>query len=160
MYICDVCVGLYTTVIDDEKVNGVGSSPRRHLGAHRRRARHDPAVRLGTLLRRAAATRARRRTGRLLVRAVEALTRPPKVTLRLPEVASHCSDTTPAELPPSPRYRTQRQLKPEEVEQVVAAFKAGTSMQKLADRFGVDRTTILRRLQALGLRTRFSKSAT
>ncbi len=30
-------------------------------------------------------------------------------------------------------------------------------MQKLADRFGVDRTTILRRLQGLGLRTRFSK---
>ncbi|WP_146073556.1 hypothetical protein [Amycolatopsis sp. CA-126428] len=48
-------------------------------------------------------------------------------------------------------------MKPEEVEQVVAAFKAGASMQKLADRFGVDRTTILRRLQGLGLRTRFSK---
>ncbi len=39
----------------------------------------------------------------------------------------------------------------------MAAFKAGASMQKLADRFGVDRTTILRRLQGLGLRTRFSK---
>jgi IS30 family transposase len=59
---------------------------------------------------------------------------------------------------PAPRpYQTQRQLTREEVDQVIALHEARASMRQIADELGVHRTTILKRLQGLGITTRFSK---
>ncbi|MEV5719362.1 helix-turn-helix domain-containing protein [Amycolatopsis mediterranei] len=69
--------------------------------------------------------------------------------------------TWPDALPDAPPtlrpYQTQRQLTREEVGQMVARHEAGASMQQIADELGVHRTTILKRLQGLGITTRYSK---
>jgi DNA-binding transcriptional regulator LsrR (DeoR family) len=40
---------------------------------------------------------------------------------------------------------------------MIARYEAGASMQQIADQLGVHRTTILKRLQGLGITTKFSK---
>lgn len=92
-----------------------------------------------------------------MVRVVEALANPSRPARRLLEMAEMWPDNLPDVTPAIARYRTQRQLQPEEVAKVATAYEAGASMKELAKQFDVDRTTILRRLQGLGLKTRLSK---
>ncbi|TVT20703.1 hypothetical protein LWP59_33840 [Amycolatopsis acidiphila] len=91
------------------------------------------------------------------VRLVEALANPSRPARRLLEMATAWPDSLPEVAPPATVYRIQRQLRPDEVAQMVAQYRAGATMQDLADRFDVHRTTILKRLQTLGITTRFSK---
>ncbi|OKJ97396.1 hypothetical protein [Amycolatopsis sp. CB00013] len=91
------------------------------------------------------------------MRVIEACSNPSRPVRRLLDMVKAWSDT-PADVTPQPvAYQTQRQLRPDEVATAVARFEAGASMQQIADQLDVHRTTILKRLQSLGITTRFSK---
>ena len=92
-----------------------------------------------------------------MVQVFEAFANPSPPVRRLLDMATTWPDALP-DVTPGPRpYQTQRQLTPDEVSQVVARHEAGASMQQIADELGVHRTTILKRLQGLGITTRYSK---
>lgn len=50
-----------------------------------------------------------------------------------------------------------RQLKPHELDEIEQANKAGSSATELAARFGIDRTTITRRLRLRDVQVRMSE---
>jgi hypothetical protein len=60
----------------------------------------------------------------------------------------------PAELPAPTSYKTARQLRPAEVDELVVAYRAGATTQELGARFGVWRGTAGRHLKARGIDTR------
>lgn len=68
-------------------------------------------------------------------------------------MAATWPDSLTGAAPPEIRYRTARQLRPAEVDKLVEAFKAGTSVRKLAGTFGVHRSTIGHHLRERGLDT-------
>ena len=92
-----------------------------------------------------------------MVQVFEAFANPSRPARRLLEMAATWPDTLPDVAPVPRSYQTQRQLTPDEVGQAIARYEAGASMQQIADELGVHRTTILKRLQGLGITTRYSK---
>lgn len=89
-----------------------------------------------------------------LVGLIEALSNPSRQVRRLLEMAVTWPDSLPVELPPAVSYKTARQLRPAEVDELVVAYRAGASTRELGVRFGVYRTTVGRHLQARGIDTR------
>jgi DNA-directed RNA polymerase specialized sigma24 family protein len=56
--------------------------------------------------------------------------------------------------PEAPR-RFRQTLDPGEIDDLAEAYKAGTSIKDLADRFGIDRSAILKKLQGLDIPRRY-----
>jgi DNA-directed RNA polymerase specialized sigma24 family protein len=50
-------------------------------------------------------------------------------------------------------YRTARQLKPAELDELVMAYAAGATVFELGDRFGIDRRTVGKHLRGRGVDT-------
>jgi DNA-directed RNA polymerase specialized sigma24 family protein len=45
-------------------------------------------------------------------------------------------------------------MEPGEIDDLVEAYKAGTSIKDLADQFEIDRSTVLKKVQGMGIRRR------
>ncbi|WP_410613954.1 hypothetical protein [Amycolatopsis sp. lyj-109] len=88
-----------------------------------------------------------------LVGAVEALSSTTKRTKRIFELARSLSVASKVELPVQPRLRTARQLRPEDIDELVRMFKDGASIPDLAAKYRVYRTTIGQHLRARGIDT-------
>jgi hypothetical protein len=84
---------------------------------------------------------------------VEALAHPDRQARRLLDMGATWPNSGPEKLPEPVPYRTQRQLQPAEVDQVVEAYQVGATALELASRFGVYRTTIGKHLQSRGIDT-------
>jgi hypothetical protein len=54
---------------------------------------------------------------------------------------------------PGTHYRTARQLRPVEVDELVQGYEAGATVFQLGDRFGIDRRTVGKHLRARGIDT-------
>lgn len=92
----------------------------------------------------------------VVVGVVEALSSPLTLpTRRLLELASAWPANLPDKVPSQPlHYRTMRPLRQDEIDEMVRAYRAGTTVQALAERFGVYRDTIGRHLARRGVETR------
>ena len=88
-----------------------------------------------------------------MVGVVEALAHPDRSARRLLEMATTWSNNLPPSAPDKIKYRTARQLRPAEIDQLVEAFMTGKSVQELATRFEVHRSTIGRHLRERGVDT-------
>ncbi|WP_284742793.1 helix-turn-helix domain containing protein [Amycolatopsis sp. RTGN1] len=53
-----------------------------------------------------------------------------------------------------PVHRTARQLRPAEIDELVAAYQAGDRVRELATRFGVSRDTVGKHLRSRGIDTK------
>lgn len=74
---------------------------------------------------------------------------------RLLELAAAWPANLPSETPHHPvHYRTMRHLRQDEVDELVEAHRAGTTVYELAKRFGVHRETIGRHLAHRGIDTK------
>ena len=85
---------------------------------------------------------------------VEALAHPSHPARRLLDMAKTWPDGLPGEVPPKAMYRTARQLRPQEVDELVAAFHAGSTVGQLAGQFDIHRSTVGQHLGARGVDTR------
>lgn len=90
---------------------------------------------------------------RYLVEAVQALTHPCRSAKRLLKLAEAWPDELPDDLPPATPCKTARQLRPAEIDELVAAYRAGSTVYELAARFEVHRNTIGSHLRARGIDT-------
>lgn len=74
---------------------------------------------------------------------------------RLLDLAKTWSDTPNGAGPTAPprAFKTLRKLKLAEISELVAQFQAGSSVYKLADRFGIHRSTVGRLLRSQGIDT-------
>lgn len=96
-------------------------------------------------------------TCRYLFRGViRALANPSREVRRLLELATKWPDSLSDDLPPPASYKTARQLRQTEVDDLVAAYRAGATTRDLGVRFGVWRGTVGRHLKARGIDTRAS----
>jgi DNA invertase Pin-like site-specific DNA recombinase len=85
---------------------------------------------------------------------VEALAHPCYPTRRLLELAEAWPENDGgSELVPLPKCRTARQLRPAEIDHLVAAYQSGSSVYELADTFGIHRSTVGRLLRKQGVDT-------
>jgi hypothetical protein len=75
---------------------------------------------------------------------------------RLLELAVTWPDSSPNELPVPVSYKIARQLRPAEVDELVAAYEARMTTRELGVQFGVWRGTVGRHLKARGVDTRAS----
>lgn len=85
---------------------------------------------------------------------IEALSRPSNPAHRLLEMTK----TWPEQSPDVPfdlhkQYRTARQLRPAEIDQLVAAYRTGSTVYELAARLGIHRVTVGRHLRNRGIDT-------
>lgn len=87
-----------------------------------------------------------------MVGAAEALANPVLPVRRLLAMGTTWPDAPPTEHASRP-HRTARQLRPAEIDELAAAFQAGTSITELADQYGIYRVTVGRHLRARGLDT-------
>lgn len=85
---------------------------------------------------------------------VEHFSHPPRQVQRLLNLAMTWPDGQPAAPPTQARSRIARQLRPAEVDQLVADYRAGATVFELAARFSIHRTTVGRYLKARGIDTR------
>jgi hypothetical protein len=88
---------------------------------------------------------------------IEALSHLSRQVRRLLEMAGTWPDDMPVELPPAVGYKTARQLRPAEVDELVDAYQAGATTRELATRFGIWRGTVGKHLEARGIDTRAPK---
>ena len=84
---------------------------------------------------------------------VEALSRPSRPVRRLLELAEGWSTLSVDDLPPLPAYRTAKQLGPDELDALVAAYQAGSTVYELGTQFGINRETVGKHLRACGVDT-------
>jgi hypothetical protein len=87
------------------------------------------------------------------VGAVEALSSTTKRTKRIFELACSLPVASKADLPRRPKLRTARQLRPEDIDELVEAFRSGASIPELATKYRVYRTTVGQHLRARGIDT-------
>ena len=87
------------------------------------------------------------------VGAMQALSRPSRLAHHLLEMATTWPKPTNAVTTTSPGCRTARQLRPSEVDHLIAAYQSGSTVYQLAERFGIHRSTVGRHLRARGVDT-------
>lgn len=83
----------------------------------------------------------------------EALSRPSPQTKGLLALAKTWRASSTCDLPHLSPQRTARQLRPTEVDKLVAAYQAGLGMRELAVRFSISRSTVGQHLRARGVDT-------
>jgi transposase-like protein len=66
-------------------------------------------------------------------------------------MAATWPDTLPAEVPEAADCKTIRRLRPDELDEMVAAYQTGATTRQLAARFGVYRMTISKLLRDRGV---------
>ncbi len=66
----------------------------------------------------------------------------------------HQGVSEPRREPKKPTLRAQRRLTAKQVEQLIAGYKAGSTVYQLADEFGCDRTTVSKKLKDAGITLR------
>jgi hypothetical protein len=86
---------------------------------------------------------------------VEVYTHPSRQVQRLLKMAATWPDL-PEHVHDEPvKVRTARQLRPAEVDELVTAFRAGSTASQLAAEFGIYRTTVGEHLRARGIDTKY-----
>jgi hypothetical protein len=85
---------------------------------------------------------------------VEALAHPSRPARRLLDVVKTWPESLLTEVPLPAKYRTMRQLQPAEIDELVAAYQAGSMVRQLAGQFGIYRSTVGRHLAARGIDTK------
>jgi hypothetical protein len=83
----------------------------------------------------------------------EALANPSFQVRRLLNMAEKWPDQQDSSQPPTTQCRTARQLRPEEIDELVTAYTAGETVYELAHRTGIHRSTIGKHLRARGVDT-------
>ena len=89
-----------------------------------------------------------------MVGLIEALSQPTKRTRQLLELALTWEDAKPSASLPQPKYNLARQLRSDEVDELVQSYQAGKTVSQLAARHGIARCTVGRHLERRGIRTR------
>jgi DNA-directed RNA polymerase specialized sigma24 family protein len=86
---------------------------------------------------------------------VEALSHHSTPVQRLLDLAKTWPDTPndAGRVPPSQPFKTLRKLKPAEIDELVAAYRAGSSVYQLAEKYGIHRITIGKHLRSRGIDT-------
>lgn len=83
-----------------------------------------------------------------------ALENPTRMTRRLLILAGRWPDGLADKVVPATSYRESRQLPAAQIDEMAAAYRAGSSVQQLSDRFGAHRSTVGRYLLSRGIDTR------
>lgn len=89
-----------------------------------------------------------------LVALIEALSNRSRSVVRLLELAMTWENSGVDDLPPVPSCRTARQLRPDEVDDLIEGYRAGRTVRELAQEFGVERRAVGRHLRARGVETK------
>lgn len=84
---------------------------------------------------------------------VQGLANPCRQVRRLLDLAEHWPDGLSDEVRTSRPYRLARQLREEEVDELVRTYSAGVTLRELAVQFTVYRTTVSKHLQTRGIDT-------
>jgi hypothetical protein len=85
---------------------------------------------------------------------IEALSNPFRPVRHLLELAQTWPDSLPNWVPGQTPYRTMRQLRPAEIDELMAAHEAGATVYDLAARFNINRVTVGKHLRARGVDTK------
>jgi len=83
----------------------------------------------------------------------EALAHLCRSTLRLLKLAEGWSEDLPSDSVSTPAYRTLRQLRPDEVDDIMVAYASGATVEELAAKYHVHRITIGKQLRKRGIQT-------
>lgn len=86
--------------------------------------------------------------------AIEALAKRAKQIHRMYRATSELLDHSELRSPITRRYRTARQLRPEEVDQLVVDYGAGANVYQLAEQYGISRGIVGKHLRSRGVDTR------
>lgn len=87
------------------------------------------------------------------VELIEALAHPSRPARRVLELAAQWPVSVSVSLPTVPVCKTARQLRPAEVDELVAAYQAGSTVFHLSDKFGITRQTVGKHLRSRGVDT-------
>jgi hypothetical protein len=65
-----------------------------------------------------------------------------------PRLADFLDSSLPARTPPKPRYRLTQRLKPGQIDQLLADYRAGATTRGLAEKYNVSKTAVTELLTA------------
>jgi transposase-like protein len=88
-----------------------------------------------------------------MVGLVGALAHPCRAVKRLLDMAATWPDAPDVSLSPDRQWRTMRQLRTGEVDELVAAYRTGGTVYTLAEQFGIHRATVGKLLRSRGIDT-------
>jgi hypothetical protein len=89
----------------------------------------------------------------VMVDLIEALSSPPMPVTRMLEMAVTWPEQSESEPYQRQHCKTARQLRPSEIDALVAAYQAGSTVYELAKHFGIHRATVGQHLRTRGVDT-------